>query len=243
MGPHPQLARRPERYAQPENLDMTTVVVVALANLFFGLCLGCLRMCRPTPRTYAPRIQLGHATPPPLPTNYPLQWVAPLMRLDEEQILAIGGYDVLVFALPGALTQDLQELRALRRYFTHSQHERVLRRRTLATKLVRALSLRDSERSAALGPFGENSHPHVIDLPLVRKGVPLVHAIAAPLLIGRPGRGVGLRGACRQYEGAGPSPPIDELYPGKVVGAVGARRTASIRSYAGRTGAAARLRG
>ena len=89
----------PSAYAQPENLDMTTVIVVALANLFFGLCCLAVYECvrRKTPRTYAPRIQLGHATPPPLPTSYPLQWVAPLMRLDEEQILAIGGYDVLVY--------------------------------------------------------------------------------------------------------------------------------------------------
>ena len=63
----------PSAYAQPENLDMTTVVVVALANLFFGLCCLAVYECvrRKTPRTYAPRIQLGHATPPPLPTSYP----------------------------------------------------------------------------------------------------------------------------------------------------------------------------
>ena len=77
----------PSAYAQPENLDMTTVIVVALANLFFGLCCLAVYECvrRKTPRTYAPRIQLGHATPPPLPTSYPLQWVAPLMRLDLAQ--------------------------------------------------------------------------------------------------------------------------------------------------------------
>ena len=78
----------PSAYAQPENLDMTTVIVVALANLFFGLCCLAVYECvrRKTPRTYAPRIQLGHATPPPLPTHFPLSWVAPLMCLDEEQI-------------------------------------------------------------------------------------------------------------------------------------------------------------
>ena len=59
----------PSAYAQPENLDMTTVIVVALANLFFGLCCLAVYECvrRKTPRTYAPRIQLGHATPPPQP--------------------------------------------------------------------------------------------------------------------------------------------------------------------------------
>ena len=90
----------PSAYAQPENLDMTTVAAVALANLCFGLCcLGVYETVRRRqPRTYAPRAALGHATPPMLPTRgIVLNWVAPLMRLDEEQILAIGGYDVLVY--------------------------------------------------------------------------------------------------------------------------------------------------
>ena len=77
---------------------MTTVVVVALANLFFGLCClavyECVRRKRADPRaahSIGPRDAAAAAH------QLPLQWVAPLMRLDEEQILAIGGYDVLVY--------------------------------------------------------------------------------------------------------------------------------------------------
>ena len=93
----------PSAYAQPENLDMTTVIVVALANLFFGLCCLAVYECvrRKTPRTYAPRIQLGHATPPPLPTNYPLQWVAPLMpRIASVDVDSLLGGTPIAAALP-----------------------------------------------------------------------------------------------------------------------------------------------
>ncbi|KAH8075619.1 hypothetical protein JL721_1633 [Aureococcus anophagefferens] len=78
----PSWLEDPSAYAQPANLDMSTVIVVALTNLR-----------RSAPGTCPPVLHVPGAKP-----GAPLSWVRPLMRLGEEDdILRYGGYDVLIY--------------------------------------------------------------------------------------------------------------------------------------------------
>ncbi|KAH8065803.1 hypothetical protein JL722_186 [Aureococcus anophagefferens] len=75
----PSWLEDPSAYAQPANLDMSTVIVVALTNL--------RRSAQDVPAG-APRARREARA---------LSWVRPLMRLGEDDILRYGGYDVLIY--------------------------------------------------------------------------------------------------------------------------------------------------
>ena len=227
----------PSAYAQPENLDMTTVVVVALANLFFGLCCLAVYECvrRKTPRTYAPRIQLGHATPPPLPTNYPLQWVAPLMRLDEEQILAIGGYDVLVYLRFTALS--------LKIFGSFAPYAVILLIVNMSASYDDGPSLPNLFTRLSLAVIPERDPrlwAHLFGIVILTsltfhwlgRECRWYTRLRHRFLLERPdARVVFVRRLPPKLRGSRAlASYFDELYPGKVVGAVGARRTATLDS-------------
>ena len=227
----------PSAYAQPENLDMTTVVVVALANLFFGLCCLAVYECvrRKTPRTYAPRIQLGHATPPPLPTNYPLQWVAPLMRLDEEQILAIGGYDVLVYLRFQALS--------LKIFGSFAPYAVILLIVNMSASYDDGPSLPNLFTRLSLAVIPERDPrlwAHLLGIVILTsltfhwlgRECRWYTRLRHRFLLERPdARVVFVRRLPPKLRGSRAlAAYFDELYPGKVVGAVGARRTATLDS-------------
>ena len=227
----------PSAYAQPENLDMTTVIVVALANLFFGLCCLAVYECvrRKTPRTYAPRIQLGHATPPPLPTNYPLQWVAPLMRLDEEQILAIGGYDVLVYLRFQALS--------LKIFGSFAPYAVILLIVNMSASYDDGPSLPNLFTRLSLAVIPERDPrlwAHLLGIVILTsltfhwlgRECRWYTRLRHRFLLERPdARVVFVRRLPPKLRGSRAlAAYFDELYPGKVVGAVGARRTATLDS-------------
>ena len=227
----------PSAYAQPENLDMTTVVVVALANLFFGLCCLAVYECvrRKTPRTYAPRIQLGHATPPPLPTTYPLQWVAPLMRLDEEQILAIGGYDVLVYLRFQALS--------LKIFGSFAPYAVILLIVNMSASYDDGPSLPNLFTRLSLAVIPERDPrlwAHLFGIVILTsltfhwlgRECRWYTRLRHRFLLERPdARVVFVRRLPPKLRGSRAlAAYFDELYPGKVVGAVGARRTATLDS-------------
>ena len=227
----------PSAYAQPENLDMTTVIVVALANLFFGLCCLAVYECvrRKTPRTYAPRIQLGHATPPPLPTSYPLQWVAPLMRLDEEQILAIGGYDVLVYLRFTALS--------LKIFGSFAPYAVILLIVNMSASYDDGPSLPNLFTRLSLAVIPERDPrlwAHLFGIVILTsltfhwlgRECRWYTRLRHRFLLERPdARVVFVRRLPPKLRGSRSlATYFDELYPGKVVGAVGARRTATLDS-------------
>lgn len=131
----PSWLEDPSAYAQPANLDMSTVIVVALTNLWVGIvCVTFFEVFRRrSMRIYSPKAKLcpgaclSLAAPrssglpesrrgsrdrawvrrvgttpsvmhvPGTKPGAPLSWVKPLMRLDEEEILRYGGYDVLIY--------------------------------------------------------------------------------------------------------------------------------------------------
>ena len=101
----PSWLEDPSAYAQPANLDMSTVIVVALTNLWCGvMCVAFFEVFRRrSPRIFSPKAMLCPGTTPSLlhvpgkPPGSPLSWIRPLMRLDEEDILKYGGYDVLIY--------------------------------------------------------------------------------------------------------------------------------------------------
>ena len=100
----PSWLRDPKAYAQPTNLDMSTVALVALFNLWLGFfCVSVFEMCRRRwPHLYSPRKALGHATPEVMHSRgkalgAPLAWIRPLMALTDDDILTYGGYDVLIY--------------------------------------------------------------------------------------------------------------------------------------------------
>ena len=225
----------PSAYAQPENLDMTTVVVVALANLFFGLCCLAVYECvrRKTPRTYAPRIQLGHATPPPLPTHFPLSWVAPLMRLDEEQILAIGGYDVLVYLRFTALS--------LKIFGSFAPYAVILLIVNMSASYDDGPSLPNLFTRLSLAVIPERDPrlwAHLFGIVILTsltfhwlgRECRWYTRLRHRFLLERPdARVVFVRRLPPKLRGSRAlAAYFDELYPGKVVGAVGARRTATL---------------
>jgi len=227
----------PSAYAQPENLDMTTVIVVALANLFFGLCCLAVYECvrRKTPRTYSPRINLGHATPPPLPTNYPLQWVAPLMRLDEEQILAIGGYDVLVYLRFTALS--------LKIFGSFAPYAVILLIVNMSASYDDGPSLPNLFTRLSLAVIPERDPrlwAHLLGIVILTsltfhwlgRECRWYTRLRHRFLLERPdARVVFVRRLPPKLRGSRAlAAYFDELYPGKVVGAVGARRTATLDS-------------
>ena len=216
---------------------MTTVVVVALANLFFGLCCLAVYECvrRKTPRTYAPRIQLGHATPPPLPTNYPLQWVAPLMRLDEEQILAIGGYDVLVYLRFQALS--------LKIFGSFAPYAVILLIVNMSASYDDGPSLPNLFTRLSLAVIPERDPrlwAHLLGIVILTsltfhwlgRECRWYTRLRHRFLLERPdARVVFVRRLPPKLRGSRAlASYFDELYPGKVVGAVGARRTATLDS-------------
>ena len=227
----------PSAYAQPENLDMTTVIVVALANLFFGLCCLAVYECvrRKTPRTYAPRIQLGHATPPPLPTHFPLSWVAPLMRLDEEQILAIGGYDVLVYLRFTALS--------LKIFGSFAPYAVILLIVNMSASYDDGPSLPNLFTRLSLAVIPERDPrlwAHLLGIVILTsltfhwlgRECRWYTRLRHRFLLERPdARVVFVRRLPPKLRGSRSlATYFDELYPGKVVGAVGARRTATLDS-------------
>ncbi|KAH8045644.1 hypothetical protein JL722_14133 [Aureococcus anophagefferens] len=101
----PSWLEDPSAYAQPANLDMSTVIVVALTNLWVGIvCVTFFEVFRRrNMRIFSPKATLCPGTCPPVlhvpgaKPGAPLSWVRPLMRLGEDDILRYGGYDVLIY--------------------------------------------------------------------------------------------------------------------------------------------------
>ena len=101
----PSWLEDPSAYAQPANLDMSTVIVVALTNLWVGIvCVTFFEVFRRrNMRIFSPKATLCPGTCPPVlhvpgaKPGAPLSWVRPLMRLGEDDILKYGGYDVLIY--------------------------------------------------------------------------------------------------------------------------------------------------
>ncbi|KAJ8599002.1 hypothetical protein CTAYLR_007663 [Chrysophaeum taylorii] len=101
----PKWLEDPSAYAQPANLDMSTVLLVAGINLLIGcVCVTIFEVLRRRwPGMYSPKeAHLPGSTPkvlhvPGEKPGAPLSWVRPLMALDEEKVLRCGGYDVLVY--------------------------------------------------------------------------------------------------------------------------------------------------
>ena len=101
----PSWLEDPSAYAQPANLDMSTVIVVALTNLWVGVvCVTFFEVFRrKMPRIFSPKAALCPGTCPGVlhapgaKPGAPLSWIRPLMRLDEDEILRCGGYDVLIY--------------------------------------------------------------------------------------------------------------------------------------------------
>ena len=81
------------------------MIVVALTNLWVGVvCVTFFEVFRrKMPRIFSPKAALCPGTCPGVlhapgaKPGAPLSWIRPLMRLDEDEILRCGGYDVLIY--------------------------------------------------------------------------------------------------------------------------------------------------
>ncbi|KAJ1450508.1 hypothetical protein M885DRAFT_532295 [Pelagophyceae sp. CCMP2097] len=103
----PSWLEDPGAYAQPANLDLQTVLIVAATNFVVAaVCVAAFEVVkrRPGSTAFCPKEALMPGSTPRdvvhgnvRATRWPLAWVLPLLKLDEATLLRCGGYDVVVY--------------------------------------------------------------------------------------------------------------------------------------------------